>query len=98
MVVRCLTVDGERGRGFRLAHQVLGHAGVGADISRGQTTDLQGVVLANLISGLKQGFMWSGCNLTGTDSLNATCVNRHRQKRAADHTNTERVREDSIVP
>lgn len=51
----CLTVDGERGRRLRLAHHVLGHAGVGADISWGQTTDLQGVVLTNLISGVKTG-------------------------------------------
>ena len=51
----CLTVDGERGRRLRLAHHVLGHAGVGADISWGQTTDLQGVVLPNRISGGKTG-------------------------------------------
>lgn len=54
----CLTVDGERGRRLRLAHHVLCHAGVGADISRGQATDLQGVVLANLIPGLKQVFVY----------------------------------------
>lgn len=44
------TVDGERGRRLCLADHVLRHAGVGADVSRGETADLQGVVLANLIS------------------------------------------------
>lgn len=50
---RRLTVDGERGRCLRLADHVLSHAGVGAHISRGQATNLQGVVLTNLISALQ---------------------------------------------
>lgn len=49
-----LTVDGERGRRLRLAHHVLRHARVGAHIGRGQTADLQGVVLADLVSRAKQ--------------------------------------------
>lgn len=50
-----LTVDSERGRRLRLAHHVLRHAGVGAHVGRGQATDLQGVVLADLVSGSKRG-------------------------------------------
>lgn len=46
-----LTVDGERGRRLRLAHHVLRHAGVGADVGRDETTYLQGVVFADLVSG-----------------------------------------------
>lgn len=49
-----LTVDGERGRRLRLAHHVLRHARVGAHIGRGQTADLQGVVLADLVPRSKQ--------------------------------------------
>lgn len=50
-----LTVDGERRRRFRLAHHVLRHAGVGALIGRGQAADLQGVVLADLVSRVEAG-------------------------------------------
>lgn len=46
-----LTVDGERGRRLRLAHHVLRHARVRAHVGRGQTADLQGVVLADLVPG-----------------------------------------------
>lgn len=46
-----LTVDGERGRRLRLAHHVLRHARVGAHVGRGETADLQGVVLADLVPG-----------------------------------------------
>lgn len=46
-----LTVDGERGRRFRLAHHVLRHAGVGADVGRDESTDLQGVIFTDLVSG-----------------------------------------------
>lgn len=49
------TVDGERGRCLRLADHVLRHAGVGANISRDETTYLQGVVFTDLISGQRQG-------------------------------------------
>lgn len=42
-------MDGERGRRLRLAHHVLRHAGVGAHVGRGQTADLQRVVLADLV-------------------------------------------------
>lgn len=89
-------MDGEHGRCLRFAHHVLCHAGVGAYISWGQTTDLQGVVLTNLISWLKQVFMYQMLSNTKktflyTDQLNATCVSwQHRQKRAVDQTKAER--------
>ena len=44
------TVDGEAGRRLRLAHHVLRHAGIGAYVGGGQPSDLQGVVLTNLVS------------------------------------------------
>lgn len=47
-------MDSERGWCLRLAHHILCHTRVGAHISRDQTTDLQGVVLANFIPRLKQ--------------------------------------------
>lgn len=50
-----LTVNGERGRRLRLAHHVLRHARVRAHVGRGQTADLQGVVLADLVSGGQAG-------------------------------------------
>lgn len=49
------TVDGERGRRFRLAHHVLGHAGVGADVGGDETADLQGVIFTELVSGKQEG-------------------------------------------
>lgn len=54
----CLTVDGQRGRCLRLTDHVFCHTSVGANICWGQTADLQGVVLTNLVSGLKQEFMY----------------------------------------
>lgn len=44
-------MDGERGRRLRLADHVLRHAGVGADVGRDETADLQGVVFADLVPG-----------------------------------------------
>lgn len=79
-------MDGECGRCFCLADHVLGHTGVWSYISWGQTTDLQGVVLKNLISGLKQAFMFQLLlhkNVVFTDSFRATIISRwQRQKRA----------------
>lgn len=53
--IRCprdprLTVDGEGGRRLGLAHHVLRHTSVGANVSRGETADLQGVVVTDLIT------------------------------------------------
>lgn len=47
-------MDSERSWCLRLAHHIFCHTCVGAHISRDQTTDLQGVVLANFIPRLKQ--------------------------------------------
>lgn len=83
VTVSCLTVDGERGRCLRLAHHVLCHAGVGAYISWGQTTDLQGVVLTDLVSGLKQVFMYQMLSNTQKNVYTQT----HSMQRAwADNT------------
>lgn len=48
---RVFTVHGECGRRLRLADHVLRHAGVGANVGRNETTDLQGVVFTDLVSG-----------------------------------------------
>lgn len=48
-------MDGEGGRRLRPAHHVLCHAGVRTHVCRAQTTDLQGVVLTDLISGIFTG-------------------------------------------
>lgn len=89
----CLTVDGEGGHCLRLPHHVLCHAGVGAYVSWGQTTDLQGVVLANLIPGLKQVFRhiyWSSSHknfvYTSADDIDKS---KHKKR--------ERVGEEGIV-
>ncbi len=102
VTVFCLTVDGERGRCLCLAHHVLCHAGVGAYISWGQTTDLQGVVLTNLISGLKQVFMYQMLSNTQKTLYTQTQCNVRQlttQTKASSGSNKdrERVREEGIV-